>query len=136
MSRPPPAHGHRGRFLRADIRDAELPGEDRFDIVLAIWVIHHLDDGAASRRMSFAASKLAPTGRLITYDGVFVQGQPRIARWLIEHDRGAHIRTADEYRALASPHFDELETAVASDFLHVPYTHLVIEAAQPRQAAG
>jgi SAM-dependent methyltransferase len=129
------ARGDRGRFLHADIRDVEMPGEDVFDIVLAVGILHHLDDAGACRLMSFAADKLASDGRLVTFDGVFVPGQPRIARWLIERDRGAQVRTVDEYRGLASQYFDDVRTTVSEDFLRVPYTHLVVEAAQPRRAA-
>jgi SAM-dependent methyltransferase len=118
----------RGRFLCVDARQLELPSEEPYDIVLAVGLLHHLDDLAVDRLMAFASSMLSDGGRFVTFDGVFVPGQPRIARWLISHDRGQQVRTERGYTRLAERHFGRVHASLHGDFLRVPYTHLVMEA--------
>jgi SAM-dependent methyltransferase len=130
-------HGGSGRFVCADASDdAALPAEGGFDIVLAIGILHHLDDDGVHGLMRLAASHLATDGRLVTVDGVFVPEQPRLARWMLERDRGACVRTAEGYSELARVHFGHVEAAVESEFLHVPSTYLVMQAAQPVEGDG
>jgi SAM-dependent methyltransferase len=125
-------YGDRARFLCVDAREADLRDEDPYDLVLAVGLLHHLDDTAVDRLMAFAVSMLAVGGRLVTFDGVFVDGQPRIARWLISRDRGERVRTERGYVELAERHFGDVRATLHGDFLRVPYTHLVMEAAAPR----
>jgi SAM-dependent methyltransferase len=125
-------YGDRGRFICADVIDADLGDEEPFDLVLSTGVIHHLDDTRADRLFAMSASLLNDGGRLLSWDGAFVEGQARIARWLLERDRGEHVRTPDAYVALAERRFAAVRPNLVNDFLHVPYTHCVLDAAQPR----
>jgi SAM-dependent methyltransferase len=127
-------YGSRGRFECADIRDADISGEQPFDLVLAVGLLHHLDDQRVRGLLALAASALVPSGRLVTFDGVFAVGQPRAARWLIEHDRGQQVRTVDGYRRLVDGHFATVELIIGEDFLRIPYTHLVVKASGPQPA--
>jgi SAM-dependent methyltransferase len=120
--------GDRGRFECVDVREADLSSEAPFDLVLAVGLLHHIDDDGVHQLLDRAASALADGGRLVTFDGVFVPAQPRLAGWLLERDRGQHVRTVDGYMRPASDHFATVTPAVSLDFLCVPYTHLVIEA--------
>ena len=63
----------------------------------------------------------------MTYDGCWVEGQSRIARWLISMDRGQAVRAPRELERLAAPHFSEVRREIRHDFLRIPYTHLVLE---------
>jgi SAM-dependent methyltransferase len=129
-------YGDRGRFFCADVREAELSGEALFDVVLAVGLLHHLDDDGVERLLRLGASVLAEDGRLVTFDGVLVPGQPRLARWLIERDRGCEVRTVEDYLRLARAHFRRVDHTVSEDFLRVPYTHLVMEVSLPRQTSS
>lgn len=120
--------GGRGRFYQADVLDADLSQEPPFDIVMATGVIHHLDDARAAELVRISSAALAQDGRLLTWDGAFVPGQSRIARWLLERDRGEYVRDPDAYVALAREGFDDVRAEVVTDFLHVPYTHCVLDA--------
>jgi hypothetical protein len=95
---------------------------------LAVGLLHHIDDDGVHQLLDRAASALADGGRLVTFDGAFVPAQPRWAGWLLERDRGQHVRTVDGYMRLASDHFATVTPTVSLDFPCVPYTHLVIEA--------
>jgi SAM-dependent methyltransferase len=128
--------GARARFRRLDLTTVELEDEPHFDAVIAVGVLHHLDDGQADRLMALAARALAADGRLVTLDPAVAEGQPRLARWLIRGDRGARVRRPEGYRALAEPHFRSVEVSVRGDLLHVPYTHAILECRGPSSAGG
>ena len=97
-----------------------------FDIVLATGVIHHLDDEQAHALFTIAKAALRPGGVLITLDGCYVRGQSRLAKALLDHDRGHFVRTKDEYLRLATATFANVEPHLRSDLLRLPYTHLIM----------
>lgn len=128
-------YGSRGRFLCGDVGLAALEEEQgTFDLVLATGVVHHLDDERAARLFDLARRILRRTGCLVTYDGCLVDGQSRIARWLLSKDRGNFVRTREDYLRLASARFSEVEPALRHDLLRVPYTHLIMRCSN--QASG
>jgi SAM-dependent methyltransferase len=119
--------GSRGRFFCGDVGLATIEGEQgTFDLVLAIGVIHHLDDAQAAKLFDLARRVLRPTGRLVTYDGCYVSQQSRIARWMLAKDRGKYVRTQEEYLRLASMRFSKVESYLRHDLLRMPYTHLIM----------
>ena len=100
--------------------------------MLATGVVHHLDDERAIRLFELACHALKPDGRLITYDGSFVEGQTRLARFVVSRDRGRFVRTRHAYLALASEYFERVESAVRHDLLRIPYTHLILQCSKPK----
>jgi len=119
--------GSRGRFFRSAATREALSDLDSFDIVMAVGVLHHLDDDEAGELFSMAHEALAPGGRLITFDGCYRDGQSRIARMLLDHDRGRHVRTREDYLALAEGSFSSVSIHLREDLLRVPYTHVILE---------
>lgn len=97
-----------------------------FDIVLALGVIHHLNDEEAWHLFSIANNSLKQNGVLITYDNVFIKKQNKFARWLISKDRGNAVRTVDEYIKLAKNHFPTTNSSLIHNALRVPYTNFVM----------
>lgn len=126
--------GARATFIHADLRDAQIDPGERFDAVIAIGVLHHLDDRAASEVTGLAATALAPSGRLVTLDPGIEPRQGRLARWLVERDRGRNVRTPEAYAALARGHFASIEPAVRHHLARVPYTHVILECRGPLAA--
>ena len=84
-------YGPRGLFFCNDV--GKPPEFGKFDIVLATGVLHHLNDQEARALLETAAHHLNPGGYLVTLDNAYVEGQARVARWLISMDRGGHVRT-------------------------------------------
>jgi SAM-dependent methyltransferase len=109
-------------FACDDIASTIAPRQGYFDIVTAVAVLHHLDDAEARHLVSLAHEALAPGGRLITWDGVYVDRQNPLARWLLSRDRGRAVRTAAGYADLAKLHFDDVDIDILHDTLRVPYT--------------
>jgi hypothetical protein len=76
-----------------------------------------------------AKAALKKSGRLVTLDPCFVEGQSPIARFLLSRDRGQNVRDAEGYRALMSSTFDSMASHIRHDLNLFPYTHLIMECA-------
>ncbi len=119
--------GQRGKFLCRRLSPALKQELSTFDLVLACGVLHHLGDAQAVELLSLAKAVLKRSGRLITIDGCLVPGQSRIARFLLDQDRGQYVRTEAAYLALAREVFGSVTGHVRHDLMRIPYTHLIIE---------
>lgn len=119
--------GDRGAFHCADIRDPDLELGHRFDAVISIGLLHHLDDRGVQAAAQLAADALREGGRFLTLDPGRVAGESRIAAWLVGRDRGRHIRTPEGYRTLVAPQFASVEQHVRRDLARLPYTHVVLD---------
>jgi cyclopropane fatty-acyl-phospholipid synthase-like methyltransferase len=119
-------YGPRGQFRCANVNQAPAEARGTFDRVLAIGLLHHLDDGEVRSLMQLARSLLAPHGRLITFDCCYREGQPALARFLIDRDRGQNTRNEEGYLALARETFPRTRSHIREDLLRVPYTHIIM----------
>jgi cyclopropane fatty-acyl-phospholipid synthase-like methyltransferase len=121
-------HGSKGRFVVRSVTD-KTSFEDlgKFDLVMAIAIIHHLNDAEASSLFRAAKAVLNPGGRLVTLDNVFITEQSAAARWIIKLDRGNYVRTKDEYFAIADRHFQNVSVTILHDLLRIPYTHIIMD---------
>lgn len=118
-------YGDRGDFRCGSVAEDRWPFCGEFDIATAVGVVHHLNDAEARQLFTLAARALKPGGRLITYDGCYVLGQPLLARVVVSMDRGRFVRTAEAYRDLAATAFSTVEQCVHHDLIRIPYTHLI-----------
>jgi SAM-dependent methyltransferase len=120
-------YGNRGRFECAVVSEHIADEFGRFDIVVAMSLIHHLDDSHADELFALARKSLTPLGRFVSVDPCYVDGQSPIARWLMHWDRGQNVRDAAGYESLARARFSNVRATVRHDLLTVPYSHLVLE---------
>ena len=119
--------GQRGEFHCAGITE-DMPVEtSSFDLAIAHGVLHHVDDATATSLFRVARRALVPGGRLVTFDGCFVEGQSAAARLFLSLDRGEHVRELAEYERLARTSFEHVHASVRHDLIRIPYTHLVLE---------
>lgn len=119
-------YGDRGRFIQGDVTQVADQIGGQADIVLAMALLHHLDDGRARALFRAASNLLRPGGRLVTLDCVWTTPQNPIARALIAADRGKSTRTREGYLALAKECFPSVEVYLHDDLLRVPYTHCIM----------
>jgi SAM-dependent methyltransferase len=88
---------------------AELVAEgERFDLVLMVDFLHHLDAETALSVLQ-TAGELAE-GNVVALEPVTEQ-ENRVGRWFIEHDRGEHMRPHAELLAL----FERAGLRIAAD---------------------
>jgi SAM-dependent methyltransferase len=116
----------RGQFICERVSHYTLPQRHYFDIVLALGILHHLDDAEALQLFQIAHAALKAGGRLVTLDGVWVNGQSRASRYVQSRDRGEFIRDERSYVALASKVFRSIESSIRPDLLRIPYTHVIL----------
>lgn len=122
----------RSRFPQASfhcdrVNSYKLPESSYFDRVLALGVVHHLDDDEALQLFETAHAALKPGGKLVTLDGVFVQGQSHIERLLLKRDRGEFVRDEKGYSQMANKIFSTVKVTIRHDLLRVPYSHIIME---------
>lgn len=119
-------YGIRGHFHCGLLDKSELAGLPKFDRVLAIGVLHHLDDDEARALFSLSYDALKDGGRLITMDPCWAVDQGMVARYLISKDRGLNVRTGEAYTSLAKCSFESVESTLRHRSW-IPYTHWIME---------
>jgi SAM-dependent methyltransferase len=117
----------RAQFVCERVRGFSLAKHQSFDAVLALGILHHLDDQEAKQLFQIAHDALKSGGKLITLDGVWTSDQSGTARWLLARDRGENVRSEPEYVKIASEVFVNVRPSVRHDLLRIPYTHLILE---------
>ena|SRR5271165_6738056 len=115
------------RFVHQRVGEFELVDRDFFDIVLALGVLHHLDDDEALTLFRIAHHAMKPGARLVTIDGVWTDDQSRMVKYLLARDRGRFVRSQAAYRELAAKVFSNIESSVRHDLLRIPYTVLILK---------
>jgi SAM-dependent methyltransferase len=120
-------YGDRGEFVCERVSQHSLDQFGAFDIVLALGLVHHLDDAEAQDLFRLAYAALKPGGRLITNDGCYKAKQSAATRYLLSRDRGEYVRSQEEYEKLAHSCFSEVRSHIREDVLLIPYTHLIME---------
>ena len=115
------------QFICERVSQFSLSKQQSFDAVLALGVVHHLDDQEARQLFQIAYNALKSGGKLITFDGVWTNDQSPAARWLLARDRGEHVRNEGEYVNIASQVFANVKASVRHDLIRIPYSHLILE---------
>lgn len=118
--------GQRGRFNCKQLQLDDLPVLPKFDVVLALGLLHHLDDSVAVGVLQLAHEALQPSGRLLTVDPCLDPSQNPVARFLVRNDRGQNVRNKEEYQALADKVFSSPRVEVRHQ-AWIPYTHCFME---------
>jgi cyclopropane fatty-acyl-phospholipid synthase-like methyltransferase len=121
-------YSHRkAQFHLARISAMHLPDEirGRCHRVLAMGVLHHLDDPEVGKFFELVEASLAPKGKLVTVDAATWPGQGRIARTIVKSDRGQYVRQAREYIRLFRELFPGSFTVELDNLSRMPYTHIV-----------
>lgn len=122
---------HRFSSRHARFECAEFDGNlvddgTRYDLVLAIGLMHHLGDAEAAGLMAGARNVLASDGMMLTFDPVFTDTQSAAARFLVSHDRGRNVRRCEEYALLARSAFEHVEEILDERPMYIPYTGMVL----------
>lgn len=118
--------GLRGKFYCQVLTHSDVEKMPQVDIVLALGLLHHLDDESAIGVMRLASQALKPGGRLLTFDPCFDAEQNFVSRFLVGIDRGQNVRTRAEYESIASAVFESPHVEVRHR-AWIPYTHCFME---------
>jgi SAM-dependent methyltransferase len=117
--------GHLGQF-KVGFFDAAAAREfGPVDIVMMNGVMHHIPDDELAETLGHVRSALKDDGVLFTLDGCYAPGQSRIAKWLLDNDRGVHVRDQQGYRGLLEQAFPRVALHIRDDYSRLPYTFAI-----------
>jgi SAM-dependent methyltransferase len=119
-------YGARGKFQCQQLQMKDIDELPSFDLVLALGLLHHLDDDDSMSVIKLASKALKADGKLLTIDPCFDSSQNPVARFLICNDRGQNVRDKAGYEKLARAVFEKLVIEVRHQ-LWIPYTHCFME---------
>lgn len=118
--------GERGQFHAQLLNSEIIQNLDKFDLILATGLLHHLDDEEVHDLFVTLGKGIKSTGRIVTVDGTFVDGQSSIARFIVGQDRGKSIRTPEGYTNLARSHFPSVKGHLV-ERRWIPYTYWIMQ---------
>ena len=127
-------YGERGKFFVASVDEVVSNQLDRYDLVMAMGVLHHLSDEQSQKIIQLAADVLRPGGRFVTLDGVICTSQSLLARAIVLSDRGRFMRDESEYDSLLKSVFRRVDYEIFDGFLRIPYTHVIARSSQSAAA--
>ena len=95
----------------------------RFDRIIAIGLLHHLDDGQVRTVLAGARQRLQSGGEIFIIDALWPPDHNRIGRMLRGSDNGAHVRTLPQWQALFAP---ELQLRAFRPFSQWPFDYIFV----------
>lgn len=120
--------GRNARFLCEDLGAGDALAGMRADAVLAIGLLHHLNDEECRQLIVSAARVLRAGGFMMTLDPVYCDEQSMFARAVVSRDRGRSVRTVQGYEALLYSSFSKVTSTVDLSPIRIPYTGVLIQA--------
>lgn len=114
-------------FHCSRVSKANVSEQGPFDVVLAMSVIHHLDDNETLQLFDIAKQAVKPGGRVITIDPCYSDDQSKLRAWLVSKDRGQNVRRSDTYIEIAKTYFPSVQSEVRHDLLRLPYSFCALE---------
>jgi len=116
----------RGHFASMYVTRDSLKTFEPFDVVVLAGVLHHVSDSEAVSLLAALRDALKPGGKVVTLDCCYVLNQSRIAKFLIDNDRGKFVRDPASFESLARSAFTTVHSEIRQDLFQIPYTLLVI----------
>ena len=96
---------HRREFIVADVTKYEVEPDQRFDLILANSLFHHIDTPNTTRILEHLATLLAKDGHVHVLDLV-LPPRPSVSRFLARSDRGDYPRPLEEWREIFTRAFE------------------------------
>lgn len=119
-------YGDRGQFICKRVNSLDLDAKEPFDLILALGLLHHLNDLEAQKLVELGWDALEIGGRMVFLDGVFENDQRFLRRYILNTDRGKHVRNIDGYLELIKPNFSKISYTIERDLFYIPYTCSII----------
>lgn len=117
---------HQGvTFLCKNVNDFSERDDQQFDLVLMMGIMMNLDDNEIHHIMTTIKKLIAPGGVFLSYDSVYLDGTKGIAKFLLDYDRGFHLRTEEGYVSLMKKYWEHVEYDLRFDMLRVPYSEIL-----------
>jgi SAM-dependent methyltransferase len=117
--------GDRGKFCCRYFDAAAANEFAGTDIVMMNGVLHHIADEELKGTLANIRDVLKSGGVLFTLDGCYREGQSRLAKWLLDNDRGKFVRDQNGYDLVLRSVFENVDMVIRDDYARVPYTFVI-----------
>ena len=116
---------NKGKFFCKKFSKKEIKKLPKFDHVLLLGILHHLNDEEIASLMKLIKKVLKKNGNINTEDPIFLKKQNPIAKIIITMDRGENVRSKTEYIKLIKKYFTKIKTYIYHQKF-IPYTWYVM----------
>lgn len=96
---------HGREFIVADVTTYDVAPEQRFDLIIANSLFHHIDTANTQRILAHLATLLSDDGHVHILDLV-LPPRPSISRFLARADRGDYPRPLEDWRDIFTRAFE------------------------------
>ena len=118
----------KNNFIVGDHESLKSIPDLSYDLVIALGVLHHINNSILDEFIKESHRILRVGGRLTTFDPVYHKDQSRISKWVVSRDRGNWVRTADGYlNPIRKMYRQEPRNKIFTNLLKIPYDHIAIE---------
>jgi ubiquinone/menaquinone biosynthesis C-methylase UbiE len=115
-------------FIVGDHESLKSIKDSSYDLIIALGVLHHINDSIFDEFIKESHRILKVGGRLTTFDPVYHNGQSKISKWVVSRDRGTWIRTTEGYsERIQKIYNQEPSKTIYTNLLRIPYDHIAIE---------
>ena len=97
-----------GTFYCKEFTEEHAKSLGKFDCVILMGLLHHLDDSECSQLLTLIRSVLVPSGRVVALDTTVHNRQHPLSRFIATSDRGNYVRQPAEYMKLAEYSFESV----------------------------
>lgn len=115
----------RGKFFCRKFTYKDLKKLPKFDYILLLGILHHLNDKEIKSLMVLIKKTLKNNGSIITEDPIFIKSQNPIAKFLIKMDRGNNVRKKEDYLNIIKKYFKKTKNKIYHQAF-IPYTWFVM----------
>jgi SAM-dependent methyltransferase len=105
----------------------------KFDVALAVGLIHHLDDADALAFLKDTKAVLKENGILVLpAEPLYAPEQSKLARYIVSKDRGQNVRDLESYLSLYRQVYEFVDFEIDRHPLHIPYTGVAVRCSAVR----
>jgi len=115
---------NKGIFKCSKFSSKKINKKIKFDYVLLLGLLHHLNDKQSYFLLSEIKKVLKKNGMLITLDNIYIKNQNIIAKKLIDLDKGENVRTKKQYLKILDKDFKKIQCKIYVQKF-IPYTWFV-----------
>jgi SAM-dependent methyltransferase len=92
----------------------------KYDIAMMNGVLHHLNDSEIENCMQAVKKLLKPGGRFCSFDGVYYDKITWLEKFVLDNDRGRHVRKPKDYSALINKYLPDARYEVTRNLTFIP----------------
>lgn len=123
--------GGRGQFHVDTYTEEHRQRLPKFDRVLLLGLLHHLDDDEVANLLALVGRSLAPGGVVVSLDPCFDPALHALQSFMAANDRGRFVRTSRAFEKLGTAAFADVAGRLVED-RYVPVRQWIMRLENPR----